>query len=53
MGNHASHELDYIKKKYGEPAIDYIVYKYNQRVAYLQTRDELQRIIEHANLQER
>lgn len=41
MGNSASYELDSIKKKYGEPAVDYIIYKNNQRMAYRQTRDEL------------
>lgn len=53
MGNSANKDLALIERKYGNPAIDYIIGRHNERLAYTQTRDELQRIIDHANLQER
>lgn len=53
MGNSAPKHFALIEQKYGAPAIDYIARKHFERTAFAQTRDETQRILDHAELQER
>lgn len=52
MGNSALTQFSEIETKYHQPGIDYIVYKYNQRKALLHTKDEVQRVHDHAHLLE-
>jgi hypothetical protein len=53
MGNTAHSQFTEIETKRGRPAVDYIIYKAQQRIAVQNTRDEVQRLYDHANLQER
>ena len=53
MGNSAQKHFAQIENKYGEPSINYIARKNFERTAFAQTRDETQRIIDHAELQMR
>ena len=41
-----------IEKKYGSQGVDYIAQKRTERIFYERSRDELQRINDHVNLQE-
>jgi len=52
MGNSHSH-FQNIETKYRQDGVDYIVYKYNQRSAQQQTKDEVQRLNDHSFLQVR
>jgi len=52
MGNSAHSLFTEIEKKYKHPGVDYIAYRSNQRSAYEQTRDEHERILRHATIQE-
>ena len=53
MGNSAHSQFTEIERKRGRQAVDYITYKAQQRAAYQNTRDEVQRLYDHANLQEK
>jgi hypothetical protein len=53
MGNQAHSHFHDIQTKHGQAGVDYIVFKSNQRNAQAHTKDEVQRVHDHANLQER
>lgn len=50
MGGNQSFE--HIEKKYGQKGTDYIAAKYQERKIYERINDEIQRLVDHANLQE-
>jgi len=51
MGNNAS--FSKIEKKHGKEGVDYVVLKYYERRIYERISDEIRRLKDHANLQER
>lgn len=56
MGNQPSfsdHVFEDIEKKYGQKGADYIAAKYQERRIYDRINDEIARLNDHANLQER
>lgn len=53
MGNSAHSKLDEIERRDGPQAIDYIVFRAQQRAAKQNSRDQVKRLYDHINLQER
>lgn len=53
MGNSVQSQLAEIEKRDGPQAIDYIVFRAQQRAAKNNSRDEVKRLYDHINLQER
>lgn len=50
MGNTA--HFTEIERKYGQDGVDYVAFRYHERKNYLNIKDNISRLKDHANLQQ-